>query len=163
MPETGAPDTGAEAAEAWRLVYSLVLEGEAHTRLHEACRQVGLPVNLVKAMLTVGRLGQDREPPPSMRDLADHFNVDASYCTSLVDGLEANGLAERRAHPTDRRVKTVVLTDQGREVLARARALMDETPPAFLRLAPADQRRLRDLLAKVAAADSVLSAQRPSP
>src|SRR6185437_5139467 len=119
------------------------------------------PVNLVKAMLTVGRLSEDPDLAPSMRDLADHFNVDASYCTTLVDGLETNGLAERRPHSTDRRIKTVVLTDRGRQVLGQIRALMDDTPPAFLQLTPAEQRRLRDLLTKVAAADSVLSATRP--
>ncbi len=156
VPPTG-PDAGEDAGEAWRLVHSLVLEGEAHSRLHQACREVGLPVNLVKAMLTL-----DRDPAPAMRELADHFNVDASYCTAMVDGLETNGLAERRPHPTDRRVKTVVLTAKGHRVLARARALLHDPPSAFLQLTPAEQRRLRDLLAKVAAADPVLSARRPS-
>ena len=144
-----------DADEAWRLVYSLVLEGEAHTRLHEVCRDVGLPVNLFKAMLTL-----DRPQPAAMRDLADYFNFDASYCTTLVDGLEAQGIAERRPHPTDRRIKTVVLTDKGRQVLTRARTLMGEAPPSFRSLSPAEQRRLRTLLGKVVAADPVLKAKR---
>ncbi|HEX4081941.1 MAG TPA: MarR family transcriptional regulator [Acidimicrobiales bacterium] len=144
-----------DADEAWRLVYSLVLEGEAHTRLHEVCRDVGLPVNLFKAMLTL-----DRPQPAAMRDLADYFNFDASYCTALVDGLEAQGIAERRPHPTDRRIKTVVLTEKGRRVLARARSLMGEAPASFRSLSPTEQRRLRTLLTKVAAADPVLSAKR---
>ena len=142
-------------AEAWRLVYELVLEGEAHSRLHETCREVGLPPNLVKALLIL-----DREQPAAMRELADHFNVDASYCTALVDGLEERGAARRRAHPSDRRVKTVVLTERGRRMLARARATMGAPPPAFTSLSPVEQRRLRDLLAKVADADAVLGPRR---
>src|ERR1700722_9298518 len=161
VPPAGAAPTAdvdgdeIDADEAWRLVYSLVLEGEAHTRLHEVCRDVGLPVNLFKAMLTL-----DRPQPAAMRDLADYFNFDASYCTTLVDGLEAQGIAERRPHPTDRRIKTVVLTDKGRQVLARARSLMGEAPPSFRSLSPAEQRRPRARLAKGAAADPVLRAKR---
>ncbi|MGH9092281.1 MAG: MarR family winged helix-turn-helix transcriptional regulator [Acidimicrobiales bacterium] len=146
------------SAEAWRLVYALVLEGEAHSRLHETCRQVGMPPNLVKTLLVL-----DREQPVAMRDLADRFNVDASYCTTLVDNLEEHGVARRRAHPSDRRVKTVVLTDKGRRVLAQARATMGAPPPAFSSLGPTDQRRLRDLLAKVADADAVLGPRRRAP
>jgi DNA-binding MarR family transcriptional regulator len=160
VPPAGAAPTAdvhgkIAADDAWQLVYALVLEGEAHTRLHEVCRDVGLPVNLFKAMLTL-----DRAQPAAMRDLADYFNFDASYCTTLVDGLEAQGIAERRPHPTDRRIKTVVLTDKGRRVLARARTLMGEAPPSFRSLSPAEQQRLRALLEKVAAADPVLTAKR---
>jgi DNA-binding MarR family transcriptional regulator len=147
-------DVTPPGAQAWQVLYSLVLEGEAHTRLHETCQEVGLPPNLLKAMLTL-----DRDRPAAMRELADYFNFDASYCTALVDGLEAHGVAERQPHPTDRRIKTVVLTDRGRQVLARARARMGEAPPSFLSLSPVEQRRLRDLLMKVAAADPALSAK----
>jgi len=152
------PESNQSAADdAWRLVYALVLEGEAHTRLHEACRQVGLPINLVKAMLTL-----ERVQPAPMRDLAKHFNFDASYCTTLVDGLESHGIAERRPHPTDRRIKTVVLTDRGMEVLCTIRGAMGQAPSAFTALTPVEQRRLRDILAKVCAADPVLTAKRRS-
>jgi DNA-binding MarR family transcriptional regulator len=137
--------------EAWRLLYRLVLEGEAHARLHKVCREVGLPVNLVKAMIAL-----DRPGPVTMRDLADHFDVDASYSTSLVDGLEANGIAERRPHSTDRRIKTVALTAKGARTLARVREMLYEAPSAFASLSPGEQRRLRDLLAKLAEADPVL-------
>lgn len=147
--------TDAGGGEAWRLVYELVLEGEAHSRLHETCREVGMPPNLVKALLIL-----DREQPAAMRELADRFHADASYCTTLVDSLEEHGVARRQAHPSDRRIRTVVLTDRGRRVLARARATMGAPPAAFTSLSPADQRRLRDLLAKVADADEVLGPRR---
>ena len=149
-PGALAPPAG---AEAWGLVMELFLQGEARSRLHQVCRSVGLPVNVVKALLSL-----DREPPLAMGELARTFDADASYCTSLVDSLESYGVARRQAHPTDRRVKTVVLTPEGRRVLAETRSKLDEPPSAFLSLAEDDQRALRDLLAKVVAADPVLAA-----
>lgn len=144
------------AAEAWQTLYRLVLEGEAHSRMQQVCREIGLPINLVKVVFALERT------PVAMRDLASYFSVDASYCTSLVDGLEDQGLAERRTHPVDRRIKTVELTDQGREVLARIRELMGEVPSGFCALSLPEQRQLRDLLAKVANADPLLTVRKPS-
>lgn len=138
-------------ATAWRTIFELVVEGEAHSRLSDVCHSLDLPVNLLRAALVV-----DRRDPVSMRDLARHFRVDASYCTALVDGLEDQGIAERRPHPTDRRIKTVVLTDRGRSLLEDARGLISQPPPAFGVLSPAELRQLRELLSKVAAADAVL-------
>src|SRR4051812_29511889 len=46
----------------------------------------------------------------SMGTLADAWKCDASNVMWLVDRLEEHGLAERRPHPTDRRVRTVALT-----------------------------------------------------
>jgi len=48
-----------------------------------------------------------------MRTLADRWRCDASWVTSLVDSLEERNLVERHVVPTDRRVKTIVLTDAG--------------------------------------------------
>ena len=81
--------------------------------------------------------------------LADFFR-DPSYVTSLVDGLEAAGLAERRSHPTDRRVKMVVLSRRGVEALAQVRKILGEPPASFAVLSTAELLRLRSLLAKLA-------------
>jgi DNA-binding MarR family transcriptional regulator len=85
-----------------------------------------------------------------MRDLADFFRCDPSYVTSLVDGLEAAGFAERRSHPTDRRVKMVVLSRRGVEALAQVRKILGEPPASFAVLSTAELLRLRALLAKLA-------------
>jgi DNA-binding MarR family transcriptional regulator len=53
------------------------------------------------------------EPVP-MRALAQRLCCDASNVTGIVDRLEARELVERRTAPDDRRVKHLVLTDQGR-------------------------------------------------
>jgi DNA-binding MarR family transcriptional regulator len=95
-----------------------------------------------------------------MRDLADHMGVDASYVTGLADALEERGLVERRPHPTDRRVKMIVLTDEGVAARKRASQLMYEPPASFGALTAGEQRQLRDLLRKVADADPALAGGR---
>ena len=47
----------------------------------------------------------DADSPPPIRDVATLMGCDASYVTALVDALESPGFAERRAAPSDRRVK----------------------------------------------------------
>jgi DNA-binding MarR family transcriptional regulator len=88
-----------------------------------------------------------------MRDLAEHFGCDPSYITELVDGLEEGGLAVRQPHPTDRRVRTVVLTERGAEARAQVQKVMWQVPDAFGALSAADQRQLRDLVRKLVDAD----------
>lgn len=55
-----------------------------------------------------------------MIDLADRLSVTKRNVTSLVDGLEKDGLATRRPHPTDRRSTLVELTTAGDRVFQRA-------------------------------------------
>ena len=58
----------------------------------------------------------------SMRriDLAERLRLTPSGVTRLLDGLEASGLTDRGGCPTDARVTYAVLTEKGRETLARA-------------------------------------------
>ena len=50
----------------------------------------------------------------SMVDLADNLSVTKRNITTLVDGLEKEGLAKRSPHPTDRRSTLIDLTNDGR-------------------------------------------------
>jgi DNA-binding MarR family transcriptional regulator len=68
--------------------------------------------------------------PLSMKAAADRMHCDASNLTGIVDRLEARGLVMRRSHPTDRRVKELVLTDAGE----RLRDELDKLPPFAPRL-----------------------------
>jgi DNA-binding MarR family transcriptional regulator len=149
MSSDGSGDEGrvreTAAGEAWQAMYELVFEREGHTRFHEACDVTGLTPGVLKTLLRLAP-GQ----PTPMRDLADHFRCDPSYVTSLVDGLEAAGLAERRTHPTDRRVKMVALSPAGEQALTLVHKVLGEPPAAFAALSTDELRRLRGLLAKVA-------------
>jgi DNA-binding MarR family transcriptional regulator len=142
------------ARDAWASMHALFMEGEAHDRVHRICGELGLSPPLLKAFVHLGTLGDDGG---RMGDLAEYWRCDASYVTTLADGLQERGLVERRPHPTDRRVKTIVLTPEGRARRERALELLSEPPSAFASLSAAEQRQLRDLLAKLVAADPDLA------
>ena len=128
------------------------MNGEMQTRMRTACAAIGGPPSIVKTLFQLAP-GE----PVAMRDLAEQFGCDASYITELVDGLEEQGLAVRRPHPSDRRVRTVVLTDKGAEARERVQHVMWQVPEVFGALTAAEQRQLRDLVRKlVDAAPSAL-------
>src|SRR5580704_7602637 len=148
MSSDEGPDEGREreaaAGEAWQALYGFVFEREGQRRFHEACDATGLAPGGLKTLL---QLSPDQPVP--MRDLGEFFRCDPSYVTSLVDGLEAAGLAERRSHPTDRRVKMVALSPSGVGALAEARKILGQPPDSFAALSTPELVRLRSLLAKL--------------
>ena len=115
---------GELAHEVWgQLVGYFFAHREAHI---EIARELGLTPGHVK---TLFELDEDAGKP--MGELAVALACDASNATWLVDRLEERGLVERRPYPGDRRVKSVVLTEEG----AKTRALLLErlsTPPEDL-------------------------------
>jgi DNA-binding MarR family transcriptional regulator len=129
----------------------MVLEGEMRRRVGEICNAEGLTPGLVKALAYLA----DAQPVP-MSGMAAGLGCDSSYITGLVDDLERTGLAERRPHPSDRRVKTVVTTVKGRKVWERVNERLDEPPRAFATLSASEALRLCQLLRKLRDADTDL-------
>ena len=94
--------------------------------------------------------------PAMMRTLADGLGLSARTLTAVADGLEADGLVRRVAHPTDRRATILELTDAGFAAadesleprLAEISRLFDELPP------PARTEFQQSLAALVAAMES---------
>ena len=99
----------------------------AHGRTQmKVAQELGLTPGHMKTMFEL-----DADEGRSMGDVAAALMCDASNATWLVDRLEERGLVERRPYPGDRRVKAVVLTEEG----AKLRALLMErlaTPPEEL-------------------------------
>ena len=60
----------------------------------------------------------------TQREIAALAGIDKTTMVVTVDHLERAGLAERRPSPTDRRARIVAITAEGREVLARAEAVV---------------------------------------
>ncbi len=100
----------------------LRLEGEVvglwfamHARLEahftELAAQYGLSAIQAKALLTLQPDGAT-----TMRTLAGRLQYDASNLTGVVDRLEEVGAVRRQPHPSDRRAKGVMLTDEGQRV-----------------------------------------------
>jgi DNA-binding MarR family transcriptional regulator len=143
------------AREAWRAMTDLFVEGEAHARIDRVCAELHVSPGMLKALMELGALGGTK-----MGELAGRWHCDASYVTSIADGLQDRGLAERLPHPTDRRVKMLVLTEHGTEVREHALARLWEPPSAFDALTTAELRQLRDLVTKLAASDPQLTATR---
>lgn len=137
------------AAEAWRRIRSISHNPAAMAAFHQITQETGLPLGPQRALLVLP-LNQ----PISMRQLARRLGCDNSYVTPLVDALESRGLAVRQPHPTDRRIKVIMLTSQGQQLAKRAQ-LADSTPPAaFANLSDAETGTLRDLLRKLEPAEA---------
>lgn len=64
-----------------------------------------------------------RSDGATQSELAEQMNLGKVAVGGLVDRLEANGMIERRAHPSDRRVNNIFLTDTGRNVVREIRKL----------------------------------------
>ncbi len=64
--------------------------------------------------------------PMRQKDLAEALSLDSSSVVRLLDALQASGFIERREHPEDRRVKTIVLTEAAQAVLANVKDVARE-------------------------------------
>lgn len=133
--------------EAWRHMHQLMF-GTGQPRFFSAAATVGLTPGQMKTLLNLTP-GEG----VSMRDLAETWRCDPSYVTGLADEMEDRGLAVRRPHPTDRRVKMLVLTDEGEAARARALEVLYEPPDAINVLNAEEQRQLRELLQRIVEAD----------
>lgn len=59
--------------------------------------------------------------PASLRDVAERLGISAPGALKLVDDMVAKGYVQRMEHPTDGRVKRLVLTERGRQAVTAAR------------------------------------------
>jgi DNA-binding MarR family transcriptional regulator len=100
----------------------------------------------------------ERSGPRRLTALAVQGGVTQPAMTQLIARLEDTGLVRREADPADGRVVQVRLTDQGRDTLARRRAVRAERLAVILdRISPQDRAALG---AALPAIDALASAQR---
>lgn len=137
---------GDESVAAWRQMRDLTHHPSVLRRAHLLAEEFGLTPAVTKALV---HLAPDHPIP--MRELAAALRCDNSYVTTVVDALEERGMARRVAHPTDRRVKIVDLTEHGAAVATRVRAALDQPPPAFATLTDKETAQLLKLLRKLSA------------
>ena len=148
------------AAEAWRSILDFI-SGTAPQRFR-ALAELGLTPNDSRALSVL-----DPELGRTMRSLADEWRCDASTATWIVDRLERKGLAERRPHDSDRRVKLVVLTAAGVRAKDEVARRLYLPPPELLQLDRADLNALRNAAAKLpsvpSAEDRIRAEAKPRP
>jgi DNA-binding MarR family transcriptional regulator len=87
--------------------------------------------------------------------LAHALGLDKTTMTSLLDRMEARGLITRCLDSHDRRARIPELTEAGKRVQAEVTCARDRVEAELLgTFTEAEQRQLRELLARLAAAPS---------
>lgn len=89
-------------------------------RFVQRARQEGLPLSRSEASVL---LHVAHDEGISQVALAAQLDIEPIALVRLLDSLQQASLIERRAHPTDRRVRTVWLTPEAEPVLRRIRAI----------------------------------------
>jgi DNA-binding MarR family transcriptional regulator len=118
-------------------------------QLRETSQETLAPWDITPSHLRALRVLK-RHGPMRLSALSDHLHIAARSGTEVVDGLEAQGLAERRPDPGDRRATLVEVTEHGAGVLDAIRAARGtEAERAFGRLSPADRDDLARILRKL--------------
>ena len=127
VPATGDSIVDDELGTAVQNLRRLVLAAEHYRQ--SVSSAIGLGTTESQAITSLalhGELGQS--------DLAHHLQLTSSASTALVDRLEAQGVAERTRHPSDRRRTIVRLTDRGRRIATESHCCLANA----LRLLPPD-------------------------
>lgn len=79
-------------------------------------------------------------PGIDQRTLARTIGFDTSTIAGVIDRLQSRGLMQRNASPTDRRVRLLTLTDDGRRLLAETLPGMQRAQARMLAPLPAGDR-----------------------
>jgi MarR family transcriptional regulator, organic hydroperoxide resistance regulator len=133
---TSQSATERQTAEVGSCFFELMAKiiGEAE----QLAQQMGIPIPFIKALHSM-------DCPLAMKELGKRMHCDPSFVTLIADMLEKRGLARREPHQADRRIKNLVLTEDGvalkhrieTEITARmpwSRALDDDERSQLLAL-----------------------------
>ncbi len=83
----------------------------------------------------------------AQQSIGEAIEVPPSRMVALVDELERRDLIERRPDPSDRRIRALFLTPEGRRLLVRARKVAAEHEEELTRgMSNTDRARLTELL-----------------
>jgi DNA-binding MarR family transcriptional regulator len=108
-------------------------------RFDEALR----PFDLTNGQFSL-LMSLNRPAPPPMGPVASLLAMDRTTLTAALKPLERRGLVRVSPDPSDRRSRILILTDQGKELLAGALPVWQSTHDEIYKLAPSvDPDRLR--------------------
>jgi len=86
----------------------------------------------------------------SSAQLCKSFSYDAGAMTRMVDRLEAKGLVERRRCPDDRRLINLELTEAGKALFPKMKAISATVQNRFLRgFTKVEVRQLEEFLGRI--------------
>ncbi|WP_210479641.1 MarR family winged helix-turn-helix transcriptional regulator [Naasia sp. SYSU D00948] len=139
-----APDEGLyrEAAAAVSL---LVRNVDAFR--HRVAQDAGVGITELRALNRISLAGR-----MSPKQLADSLDLTTGTVTALLDRMERAELVTRAAHPTDRRMLQIQLTERGTDRLNRALRSFDATVAAAAEPLPEETvRAATEFMGRVAA------------
>lgn len=155
-PKTPEDPDGPKTPTKLQLLERLAAIGTAQWRdFAAAAAQHGLTSTQAKVLAQL-------DHPLPMRGLATLLVCDASNVTGIVDRLEARELVHREPDPADRRVKNVVATEAGREIIRRVREEMQDMHSALDALTPTESATLYTLLGRLRPAPARGATRPPS-
>lgn len=137
MKDPGAPPA---ASDVWLAMSDLVLDQLRRRAVSDA---TGVSFGKSRALR---RLAQR---PMSMSELADALDIEKPNATTVVAELEAAGLVQRRAHPTDGRAKLAEVTARGRQLARRADKILATPPPGLTALSTEQLTTLAQILERI--------------
>lgn len=143
LPPVEAPPTGPGPDDVWPLFIQFVLSLKSWWG--SVCADLDITPMQGHALRAL-----DPDRPIAMSLLAESLSCEPSNVTGIVDKLESRGFIARQSVGHDRRVKMLVLTEEGKATRASLRERMETTPEAVAAL-PAPMRKqlatiLRDVL-----------------
>jgi MarR family transcriptional regulator, organic hydroperoxide resistance regulator len=106
---------------------------------------LGIPSPFIKALHTL-------DCPMAMKELGKRMHCDPSFVTLVTDMLEKRGLARREPHAADRRIKNIVLTDEGLALKQKVEAEITARMPWNSALSDDERAQLLVLIRKMLAA-----------
>jgi MarR family transcriptional regulator, organic hydroperoxide resistance regulator len=123
------------------------LIGRIVGQAEQLAQGLGIPSPFIKALHTL-------DCPMAMKELGKRMHCDPSFVTLVTDMLEKRGLARREPHLVDRRVKNIVLTDDGVALKHQIEAEITARMPWNKALSDDERTQLLALLRKMLAADA---------
>jgi DNA-binding MarR family transcriptional regulator len=130
------------ADDVWRAMAALVIDNRDSWK-RAVVEQTGLPFSRIRILRRLSRQSM------TVKELARAATIDAPAATVAVNDLEARGLVVRETDPTNRRCKTVSLTDDGHAVVRQIDAIDDPAPEILAALEVAELKELQTILRKI--------------
>jgi DNA-binding MarR family transcriptional regulator len=130
------------ADDVWRAMAALVIDNRDSWK-RAVVEQTGLPFSRIRILRRLSRQSM------TVKELAHAATIDAPAATVAINDLEGRGLVVRETDPTNRRCKTVSLTDAGHAVVRQLDAIDDPAPDMLTALDDAELKALHRMLRKL--------------
>jgi DNA-binding MarR family transcriptional regulator len=126
-----------------------------HRLLDRRMARTGASLSRTKLLMYI-----DREGSARAADIAELFGVAPRTITEALDGLERDGLIRREPDASDRRVKQISITEEGKRAIAATEPLrLMLVERIFGSLSMAERDQLKTILDKLEAPIAALEAE----